>query len=500
MAGSLAAYALVGGLLLVGCMRTDLRKEFFFDEAWRADIIRSSNPFAAMKTINTPIPVLWPLVLRAATVVGFDGFASLRLKSVVLSTGFPAFTGLIAQLAWLRRSGARRRDAVGAGLAGVLGAVAMGDAVGVATYFNDYLAQAALVAMVVAAWLLVDAGLLRPRWLTAALILLGFGTLGGLMVFPGFVLMTLGRGPAVAHRRPILIGVAGGGLVAAVLYLALYRHQVDRGLVSFWQAELLRDGTKSLTGMVPYTLQSVSRMVRSPFEPLGGSVALGLVVIVLAVAGLVATRRNNGWLWRLAVPAWVAAAFASIAASWPMTVVRVNVPFVWLWAFASVCGAAALLSRVPGGLAAGVLVVGLGVLAVHHVVDAVPPGYEPFARGLNRDLDVVRASQADEVAVIGYHFMTRPYLHDGLINGDDRAGRYRIVAETEADPDALYDGGVADRVADLELPSGSEVWCVIPFEVGPVDAERACQLDPSVYEPVFDQNLERSLIKGFRVP
>ena len=488
-----------GLVLLVVFSRHDLAKEYFFDEAWRADIIRSAHPLARMRRINTAIPPLWPVLLHLSSRLMPSGFRSLRMQSLALSATFPAMVGLIGEAGWVRHAGDRAspRSTLIAGMVAAIVVCVVGNSINIVAYLNDYLTQAATVAMFVAAWVLADEELISPTWIAGAGMLLGVGTLSGMFVIPGLLVLAWPRRRDRLGRTTLAaLGLAV--TLAGMLYLTLYRRQVDDGLRVFWAPELLRQGTHSLVQMGPYFVRSMARLVVVYTDRPTLSLLLGLVVLALAIVGMVATWAKNRWLGCLTLSGIVVTVLASVVAEWPVTAVRVNLPVIWLVALSCGFGAWTVFRRLGSGFAGPLAVLALTALLALQVHTYVSSSVQPFARGLHRDLDVIRASTADHVVVVGYHFMSEPYIDDGVFNEAADPQRFQFLYERGDDSSSVYES-LGASLAARNLAAGTEVWCVIPFEIGSDAADRACRLDPSRYEFFYREWRSRALLIGARV-
>jgi hypothetical protein len=183
--------------------------------------------------------------------------------------------------------------------------------------------------------------------------------------------------------------------------------------------------------------------------------------------------------------------------SWSATAVRVNLPFVWLWFFAAIVGIGVVILRVTPriGLPAAALAATVISLVVRTI--AYKPGTGAFARGLNRDLDPIRNSSASRIAVVGFHFMLAPYLHDGLVNNAADRTRYQFIQENYEET-AIYDN-LPSKIAALNLPAGAEVWCIVPYDIGPDASTKACLLDPTKFTIFFNEREARAVLNGARV-
>jgi hypothetical protein len=502
-----ALYWAVGFVAMVAFSKATLRQEFFFDEAWRADVARSADIIGRMRDFKTPLPPLWAFVLNFTSRLMPGRFTSLRLQGLALAALLPALAGQLARVA--QRSASRTKatdnsrtsryfsDLVG--LVTVLTCSAMLAGLALTAYLNDYAFQGALVAALVLAWFLVDREWARPIVLAPILFAMAVGTMAGLFVLPAFAVwlwQRRGRRDLRVVQISTLLTIAGAGTT----YLALYRHQTEPSLERYWAGSLFRHGQYSLLRTLGNTAAEVGKVLISyRSQNYALAVALGLVAFCFALVGLRVLHRWWPWFVRAAVSTWLLAVAGSIALSWPATVVRVNVPFVWLWAVAAVFGFIEVVTRlaqarVRFGPTVGAL--GVATIAVVTMRIAYQPGPDAFARGLDRDLNTVRASRADRIIVVAYHFMSSPYMHDGLVNNVANRGRYQFIQENYEETVTYTNlGNLLDQ---LHPKPGTEVWCVIPFEVGPDATGKACALDPARYEIFYNERQGRSVVIGAR--
>jgi hypothetical protein len=489
----------VAFVVLAACNRVELRKEFYFDEAWRSDIIRSAHPFAQIRAAKAPIPPLWPLILHVTSRFVPGRFASLRLQNLALSALFPASAGQFVRLIGFGSGDSTQRRArrIAIGVGTTVAVSASLDAYGLATYLNDYSFQAALTFGLVVIWWRVDKAGLRAAWLIPMMLVLSIGTISGLFLLPVIAVWLVQQ----RHRRELRLawlGLIGAGLVASGVYLGFYRRSADAGLTQFWSDDILRGGHLPLIDTLIRAVR-LSGMLIFPWSRIDRfGVWPGIAFFVLAIAGLYVARRAWPWLTVSAVACWVIAAMASVAGGWPVTAVRVNLPFLGFWMIGCVLAVfhvAGLVARERNGLK----LFGAAALAfaAFHIIQTPPDGPQPYARGLNRDLDPIRASEAADVVVVAYHFMSYPYIHDGLVNRAPTSQRYHFLQEEQPLTSDVY-AGLQTELDRLALPIGAEVWCVLPYEIGPDATERACQVSDHRFAEIFNQTLERAHVIGLR--
>ena len=136
------------------------------------------------------------------------------------------------------------------------------------------------------------------------------------------------------------------------------------------------------------------------------------------------------------------------------------------------------------------------VLVAINVVETPDSSAQAFARGLDDDLSAIRDSRAPQIVVVAYHFMSKPYIHDGLMNGESGGSRYRFIQEVIGDP--LVYSGLSSAIDEMNLIDGAEVWCIIPYEIGPDSTEQACVLDRSEFKEFYNERLDRAIVIGLR--
>ena len=471
-----------------------LRVEFFFDEAWRADMIRSADPLSRYRTNNAPTPPLWIVVMRATSAILPDGFAGLRLQNLAYHIALPVLAGVLAGFV----TGVERRGRAMVASAAVCAVTALALTIGgSALYLNDYSFQAVAVAVVVLVCAIADRTGRGRAWAGAGIVALPLATLGGLVVLPALCAWWVLAGDRPVDRagwtRRLAVPVASF-LVVVVLYVWLYRPQVDQGLEGFWAAELLRGGTRSIAAVLVDIPRSLAVNVVPPTVASLRNVAFGLAIITAALAGLPTLSRAWKWLPVVVVSSWPIAILLSAVAGWPATFVRVNLPFAWLWYLSAIVGVAAVVGRLGRGWATAAYIAVLAA-AVVAVPPRTPASNATFARGLYRDLDTVAASPFEHNVVLSYHFMSHFYTDDRLENMTGEGERFTVVREMNGD-DALY-VDTDQQLLDAGWRDGDAVWCVVPYEVGPEASEQACAVTLPGLRMGYSERLGRALIIGW---
>jgi hypothetical protein len=492
-------------LLLSGCLlllsnRGALRQEYFFDEAWRADIVRSRSPFTRYRTVNAPIPPLWVGVMWVGSRVAPDGFQGLRVQNLLIGATFPALVGMLAAALASdgRLLGGRRTLTLAAASAGVGATVLVVYAthnMGVSGYLNDYMFQSAAVAAFVLTWLFAASSRRARRLFAAGFLVLPLATISGLFVLPAASVWWVARDIALRgrFRTWALVLPACSLATASFVYVVLYRSQVDGALNSFWGADVLRHGSRSITGVLGEMLRTFAASLIPREIGAHRSAWAGMILVGLGVLGLRALFSEWRWVPVAAVSSLLFAACFSIIGDWPVTAVRVNVPLLWMYWLAVLAGVAEVLSAitrlrsVPWTMAALVLVV--------PIVGRPSVAGEPFARGLYGDLSVIGSSPVRDNIVVSYHSMSHFYVDDALVNGSHGPRRFAVIREVSGQR-VLFDQLDAE-LRESGLRQDTAVWCVVPYESGPVDTALACRFNTRGRVKVVDQRMKRAVIVGW---
>lgn len=494
---------IVSLLLLVVGARADLTKEFFFDEAWRVDIVRAADPLARYRTNNAPFPPAWPFLMRVGTVFVPDGFGWMRMLGLAIAAVFPATTGVLVANLVLDRSGrtartrrGRATTATAASLATAAACAVLAYAMGVVQYLNDYLFQAAAVSLFVLVWYLCDRGRLS-RWTVGLLFpVLPLATISGMFVLPAATVWLFwplrAMSPGTLARQTL--APLSSLLVAGWLYVGFYRPQIDDSLSSYWAADVLRDGNLNPFERLDSMFRSVSQsVVPQPFG-LRDGILVGLVVIGLSVVGQVVLARVWGWWAACCLSGFGFAIVFSYAGSWPVTAGRVNLAFLWMWMVSALVGAVVGAARAVAGREVRLFALS-GFVAALLLLPVPPPGPEPYARGLYSDLAVVAASPFRRNLVVSYHFMSHFYSHDALVNLPHGDREFTVIRQRPGDRSLIDD--LDGELTRAGLASFDAVWCVVPFELGPDDADLACRLGAPGWTREIDHRGTRAIIIGW---
>jgi hypothetical protein len=114
-----------------------------------------------------------------------------------------------------------------------------------------------------------------------------------------------------------------------------------------------------------------------------------------------------------------------------------------------------------------------------------------FARGLSADASWVGDHGGPRNIVLSYHPLSHWYTHDALVNRS-WPGKTFVLVREEPGSDVLYADADA-AIAPLWSP-GTDVWCVIPFEVGPDQTARACRFSDPRVAARAEVRLQRSVV------
>jgi hypothetical protein len=229
------------------------------------------------------------------------------------------------------------------------------------------------------------------------------------------------------------------------------------------------------------------------------------VLILSAAIGAWTLFRRWPWLLVIIVTGWVSVLMAGVATGAPVTPVRVMLGFYALVFVVIVFGFFEGARRVGAWIAGRASIpqmqqVAVGALAVLTIVALWPPAGETkyvFARGMDRDLDVVANSPSDDNLVLVYHDMAGFYAHERLANQVEDASRFTLVREMQGDR-TLYDD--PDTYIRRYLPRGGVVWCVITWYIGPKNFGRACEFERDDLTPIEQVSTFNALIMSYRVP
>jgi hypothetical protein len=506
----------------------DLRQDWFSDELWRAVFVHSPHWWELYTSWDTPTSIGFVYAFKTLGLVVPTGPLTLRIATLVAFVAALAMTWrLIVGIMALRPSRGSHSglvDAVTATAAVVV--LPLLPAFGLERVFVPYFFEMAGSAALVLACF----GLGRRRWafpgalaLVAALPLFTIGSLFLLPVAVGTMAWWAWRQPARV-RHLLLVGAAAtvGAVAALLAYLVVYRPVQRQSIDSFWQDSVLSGNPRGLGGLLVDLFHGVEAGLLgwSHASALGDAdVLVTLLTAAALVTGAVVLGRR--WLPYVLFPlvGQIAIVAASAVAGWPMTAERVNLAvhfFVYVtitfgvatWVRVTLRVGAAFAGRwehpYPGVATPGdgwLVASAVGLLAPLVVLvwpsHATPLPFDAFLRGLSRDLTVVADSPTADNVVVTYHFSSQWYARERLLLTRHGDRRFTLVSETYDEP-RVYDPAWLDRTLAPLAQAGDRVWCVVPFDVGPDRAARACRLGPR-YEPVAVYRGRRSDIREFLV-
>ncbi len=493
-----SATALVALLILILIARRSLSIDFYFDEMWRYDMVRDASPRARALLHDTPIPPGW-LYGMHYLLAPFAASRSLARASALV----PSALGLalladslrmVAQRVGVVRNHARLVAALSVWTACFIPAIAA-----VSVYFDNYGAELLGGALLIWAASRVQLCAARPALLLTVTAMLPLFTQGALLMLPAIVLLWW-REHLTVSRRVAVVTLAALVIATSTSWFFFYRPLVAGNLVNFWRDE--RFGAGGVVSFVRhFTHQFTSAFVPSRDQSLG---ALMVTVTVLALAvGFVFVVKECWSILAFVAAGQLGAIVASSVVAWPSTPVRVNLAFLAPIATLIPFGALMLLWRALHHrvLSRVVTPVALVTMAAATVplfwptsIIANASSLTPFARGLTDDLRVAANLSGSRVIVVSYHPMTHWYVDDVFRHDPPHPMSATVIRETT---ERLVYTDLDRLVGDALLP-GTDVWCVVPYEVGPDGTARACDLHLPTLTEFYRERMGRALIVGFR--
>lgn len=455
------------------------RLDFYFDEMWRVEQIRSATPVSAYLDGPAPIPPGWTLTLSTL----FDVVPARRPLMRLAAVGVAVPSALLLMVT-LRNVLAvrftRHRAVVVATIASVATFALPAIAVHM-TYLNNYLADVAYA--VVMLWILVEIDLRRaptaiPWWaLVATCATMPWFAQGALLLVPVAAVVVVRRR---SGRERFVVGSAIGLAISLVSAWWFFLRPVADGatLTEYWRAD-----TPS-TGVVPFAERFATTFVDAAYPPsIGDRPMLLVLAFAASVCGAVTLQRCWRWWLPLFAGAQVLAIAGSLTSGWPATFVRNNSSFqILVFATAPVGVALAIIGVVDAIRARGNPTVAarwaawaVGATAIALFAGVVAPrsiranaqSTTVFARGLTDDVSLVARRSEPGDAVVAYH-LSGPYVRDRLLNAADAPRDLTVLDEARIGPDVL-------DALDRRIPmNAATTWCVVPFEAGPDDTARAC--------------------------
>jgi hypothetical protein len=495
--------ALVIGVAAVGAMAVAAllvmpaaRLDFFFDEVWRVEQIRSTNPIPVYLDGPAPIPPGWVFALWSVFEIVPDRRPLIRAAGALFIVPLMVFLTLT-----LRTMFRRSTDVSAATVTAVLAAlltVTTSAVAAHAVYFNNYLADIAVAAAILYVLTRLDLGDPHdPRSWTYIVILAAIApwlSQSALFLVPvGCVIV--GSHRACQPRRAVAAGAALC-VSTAVVALAFVLPVARRGTIEdYWAPETPSAGLGQLAR------RFASTFVESAYPAwVGDRPALLVAGLALTVVGLVILQRRWQWWIPLYVSAQSFALLGGFLVTWPVTFVRVNGGFqVLVYAAAPAalaCGVVQVARAVRTRSHSRIAAVGVAALAGVAILmmwwpDSILSNSQSetvFARGLSDDLQVVADSVGPHDLVVAYH-LSGPYVRNRLVN-DAAIPRVPIVDQARESVDQL------DRLVGDDVQS---VWCVIPYDAGPEASAAACRLDDEWIEGARTNGSRAAVVRLDRI-
>lgn len=482
-------------VLVLTMARPGISIDWFFDEAWRADMVRSSFGFERYFAHNTPTAPGWVFVHQFLFNVLPPTRQLLRLVAVL--PAIPAWV-LIGNI--LRTKLVGRIGAVGAGVVSLstiaLVLVQPGDA-HLVSYFNNYSMETLFTALVL--W-----SVTHHNTEVASKTMLVLATIGPWMVQAPLMLLVVAA-PVVwsrsdgAGRRTLAFGAVGAVVSLAVTYLFFLRPVANReipGLATitgYWEGETFQAaGVVGAGKLVIRTMMFAVLPQRLEWTLIGW-----LLIAIGGVVGVV-VMWNTFRFWVITIPlTQLQILVASIVVGWPISFTRVNHAVGLLVTVLVAFGISMLMwwfaSRVPKGsvaLAALLTCVALALMWPSGLRQAAG-GTGVFARGLSDDMDLLAPQISEGDVVLGYHSMSSWYLHDRLVTEGD----VPIVLLDELEF-GIFLQQEPERLIDEQGPAVRTVWCVLPWELGDLITQQ-CQLS-NEWELVGTQVFSRAEVRQWQ--
>lgn len=481
----------IGALVILTIVAAPaIRLDFYFDEMWRVEQVRSSNPIRAYLDGPAPIPPGWVIGLWSVFEIVPQRRVLLRMAAATAVV--PAVLLLTLTLRRLLQRLGTRGATIAAATAAILTVLVTAVAAHM-VYFNNYLADIAVVAAILYVLTRLDPGRDDDTAVWSMLVVVAatapwFGQ-GALFLVPLAAVIVFrhrSRNPRMAAVSAVAMG-ASTLIVAAGFILPVTRNGT---IEDYWESEtpaagvgtlLRRFGSSFVDGAYPTWVSD---------RP-----ALIAVALCLTVVGLVVLQRAWVWWIPLYASAQGLALIAAVAVGWPVTFVRVNSAFQLLVyagapvaiGYGLVLGARRihLRTHVPALGATLALVCGAVVLVAWWPNQVIDNSQSPsvFARGLSDDLRLIADTASPTDVVAAYH-LSGPYVRNSMI---DSAQGVLVLDEAR----------IPELPSDLEslIPPGTTtIWCVIPYEAGPAGFDSACRLDPSSWTEALNTNLTRAAV------
>ena len=485
-------------LIMVAIGRRSLALDFYFDEMWRYDMVRDANPRARALLHDTPIPPGWLYAMHYVLAPLTSSRSLARLATLVPSAiGLAVLADALRMVA--QRAGAIRQQA------GLIGALSVWLACGIPAiaavnlYFNNYGTEILAGALLIWAAARVELRGASATLLLALAVTIPLFAHGALLMLPAILVLWY-RGQVTVSARSAIIAGAAAVTTSLVSWMLFYRPLPEGELVDFWSSEKVGAG-----GGWPF-VRHFSRQLSDALVPSGGDgvgIWLLVVVVVALTAGAIIVARSCPSLLVFVAVGQTGAIGASIVLSWPATPVRVNIAFVAPIATLIPFGALMLIRR---SLHSRVHATTLIPIAVITAFAFAAPQMWPtstsnnatstatFARGLTNDLQLLASRSGSHVVVVAYHPMSHWYADDVFRHNPPHQMDVDILRDSS--DGAVYSD--IDRLVGELLRPGTDVWCIIPYEVGPENSQQACRLTLPTLTETYRVRMGRALAIGFR--
>ena len=493
---TLAVLMALSAVMLGVLAKPALRLEYFFDEAWRADMIRTPWTLARYRQHDTPIPPGWLAGMWAIFAVLPSKRPIVRLVAlmpyfVAVGFGFDAMRRLL-------RTKHDERSSILLAAVVVLPLPFVPAVAQVATYLNNYLTDIAVGSVLMwgcVRWWLGDE---RPGFAALMSVALVGPFLGQASTFmlPAALVMLLTRRTATVRWTDRRLWVTGVMFVMSSLtvYWFFLRTVRQDNLQGFWADEAL---TGTTWGRVPARWWKSFIDQALPRSISGKPLAVALIVGLLLFGAWTMWRLCRPWIV-MVLSAEAVALVLSSAKGFPFTITRVNLGFLWplfaLILLGLVTALMAVAQRLAGrSLTVVGVVVSLAALVVWisrptEVLNAAA-GNDVFARGLTHDISDLTANLTPGDVVVAYHTMSGWYVHDRLVN--DLAPRIVLLEEVAIGGRIMSD---LDGLVQERAPQSQHVWCVIPYEVGTRSAS-ACSMPAAQWIEGASTKLSRAELR-----
>lgn len=481
--------------LVAVMVRPAVRLDWYFDEAWRVDLIRSSWSFDRYFQNNAPLPPGW--IVLNWFVFGLLPQTNEALRVVAAAPAVAAWL-LIADVLRRRFTPLFSLPVNGSLLAifTIVVALLLPAQAQIVAYLNNYSFEMMLAAALIWAAERIDRGEYRH----SVVIIIAIAALGPFVSLAPLFLL----GPVVllalvsvrGHRRIWIAAAVGvGGAVLALTYALFLRPVSKREIYGaatideFWASDSM--ASLGWREAARYWAASV-RNALIPFDERSNLLMLTLIAIFGAVGAILMWRAFRFWIIA-AISTQLIIIAASFAVNWAIGIGRLNTAVNFLIVLLFPLGLAAsviwvatsVAQRLLGnrrdssratalGTLVAALVVAISIWPTEMQINAA--NNIVFARGITGDLSKVAEAAEPGDVVLGFHFMSSWYINDRLVTDGDvpviildelRYGE-RVVDEPEA-------------LIDAFAPDARRIWCVFPYELGPEGVERRCNLSDSVW-------------------